>query len=120
MKPNKLLLIGISLLLILGCGESKTKKTKLKITVDKSCMNLVLNNQVKVKVEKVGGGYNGEFTVQSGDLGGTTIELPSGGTYNVKGYGKDTFLGTEFFGKEWGGSVEVQENSTQSYNLWCR
>ena len=130
MKINKILLTGLSLFLILGCeapkSNSKLKNTpyepvatKLKITIDYSCMNTILNNQAVLEVKKVGGGYrSGEFTVAVGEEG-TTIELPSGGAYTLDAVGKDKFWGSKLFGAKWGGTIQVRENQTFWQTLTC-
>tara|TARA_B100002052_G_scaffold252505_1_gene241116 strand:- start:135 stop:536 length:402 start_codon:yes stop_codon:yes gene_type:complete len=94
-------------------------KTRLKITVESNCYNLILNNSVEFVVKKVGGGYNsGKFTVPVGDDNGITIDLPSGGTYTVKGYGEGKDI-LNFNAKNWETTLSIKDNTLFRYGPYC-
>ena len=112
---KNLISILFILLFIISCGD---KKTRLQIIIDSNCSDLIDDNEVSFRVEQVGGDYkSGRFSVTVGNPKGTILDLPKGGTYNVRGYNYNGFF--DLVGSGWRGSVYVEDNKTFKQILKC-
>lgn len=103
------------LFFIISCDD---KKTRIQILIDNNCKDFIDDNEITFRIEKVGGGYkSGRFSVQVGSPNGTIIDLPKGGTYNVRGYNYNGLF--DLVGTGWKGSLYVEDNKTVKQKLHC-
>ena len=114
----KLILITFFSLFLSSCTELKDQKTRLQIIVNNNCKDKVDDNNISLRVEQVGGDYKSRrFSVTVGDPNGIIIDLPKGGTYNVRGYNYNGLF--DLVGSEWKGSVYVEDNKTFKQWFTC-